>query len=162
MAWTKRQLIDEAFGVLALQGFRVNLDADQRQGALRKLDSMIGMWNGLGIRLGYPLTSNPDDSDIDSDSGIPDWANLAVYMKLSVLMASGYGKALSPETLAMAKAAYNVLLSRAASADVQQQQLPDTMPRGAGSKPWRWHNGPFMPTPTDTIDAGSDGPIDFT
>lgn len=161
MSWTKRQLIDQAFSVLALQGFRVNLNPEQRQLALRTLDSMMGMWNGLGIRLGYPLPSNPDNSNIDNDSGLPDSANMAVYMKLAIAIASGYGKQLMPETMAIAKAAYNVLLSRAANDNMQQQQLPNTLPRGAGNKPWRRQNGPFMPKPCDPLEAGSDGPIDF-
>jgi hypothetical protein len=71
----------------------------------------------------------------------------------------GYGKAVSPDTKVSAKGAYNVLLQRAAFP--LEQQLPDTMPLGQGNKPWRWDN-PFVNRPADPVDAGPDGPLDWS
>ena len=42
-----------------------------------------------------------------------------------------------------------------------ERQLPHTMPRGSGTKPWRNFNNPFVNRPQDPILAGSDNPIDF-
>ena len=40
MGWTKRQLVDDAFGTIGLSGYVFNLSPDQKQAALRKLDAM--------------------------------------------------------------------------------------------------------------------------
>jgi hypothetical protein len=42
-----------------------------------------------------------------------------------------------------------------------QQQLPSTMPAGAGNKPWRVYDNPFIRPPVDPVLAGQDGPIEF-
>jgi hypothetical protein len=41
-----------------------------------------------------------------------------------------------------------------------EQQFPETLPRGAGQKPWRY-NGPFMPRPVDPVLTGPEGKLEF-
>ena len=36
-----------------------------------------------------------------------------------------------------------------------------TMPAGAGNKPWRVYDNPFIRPPVDPVDAGPDGPLQF-
>lgn len=62
-------------------------------------------------------------------------------------------------TKVTAKETYNTLLSRAAAP--LEQQLPGTMPSGAGNKPWRVYDDPFLRPPVDPVLAGQDGPIQF-
>lgn len=159
MSWTKQQLIEEAFSELALAGYVFDLSPEEMQTALRRLDSMLATWNGKGIRLGYPLPSSADGSNLDDDSNLPDAAIEAVYLNLAVRLAPSYGKQLSQDTRNSAKAAYDVLMSRAAMPP--QVQFPSTLPVGAGNKSWRTTDNPFMPTPCDPILAGEDGPIEF-
>jgi hypothetical protein len=64
-----------------------------------------------------------------------------------------------PETKAVAKDSYNTLLQRATMPP--EQQLPATMPAGAGNKPWRVYDNPFIRPPVDPVDAGPDGPLQF-
>jgi len=131
MAWTKKQLIEAAFGELALAHFVFDLDADQLEEALRKLDTMMAAWCGVGISIGYLLPANPDASNIDDEAGIPDTAVEAVYMKL----AAGRGKTLTAETRSAAHRGYTALLGAAvAPASGQCSGLPLA---GAGNKPWR-------------------------
>lgn len=133
--WTKQQLIEAAFAELALAHYVFDLDADTLESALRKLDSMMAAWAGVGIDIGYAPPATPDDSDISADSGIPDAANEAVYMSLAVKLAAGRGKVLSAETRTAAARGYGVLLGAAvAPAAGQASGLPRT---GAGNKPWR-------------------------
>lgn len=160
MGWTKQQLVEEAYAELALHGYIFDLDPEELQFGLRRLDGMLGLWNGKGIRLSYPLPSSPDSSSLDSDSNLPDFANEATYLNLAVRIAAGKGKQLPMQTLMLAKQAYDALLSRIASEQMQQQQLPNTFPLGAGNKALR-RGTRFMPTPDDTIDAGADDPLDF-
>jgi hypothetical protein len=132
---------------------------EQFQSALRRLDAMIAAWNALGIRLGYPLPSNPQDSDLDEQTSVPDSSVEAIYTNLAIKLAPSFGKQVMPDTKATAKESYNTLLSIAALP--HQQQLPGTMPAGAGNKPWRMYDDPFLRRPVYPVLAGQDGPIDF-
>jgi hypothetical protein len=135
MGWTKKQLIEQAFGELALAHFVFDLDADTLESALRALDTMMATWAGVGISIGYALPASPDLSNIDDDASIPDTAVEAVYMNLAVKLAAGRGKALSVETRSTARTGYNSLLGTAvAPAAGQSSGLPLI---GAGNKPWR-------------------------
>lgn len=150
--WTKQQLIELALGEIGL-GTAFNVGPDELEDALKRLDSMMATWNGKGIRLGYALPSTPDASELDQDSGLADTAHEAVFMNLAVRLAGGFGKTLSQDTRNTARDAYEGLL--AVAAYPPQQQLPNTLPRGAGNKPWRGQS-PYMPTPTDPLLAGDD------
>lgn len=160
MGWTKRQFVTQAFEEIGLAAYVFDLTPDQLQSALNRLDSMIASWNAKGIRLGYPVSSDPDSSSLDVETNVPDSANEAIYTNLGVRLAPGFGKTVSLETKASAKAAYDTLLSRAAMPP--EQQFPGTMPSGAGNKPWRVYDDPFLRKPVDPLLAGEDGEIEFT
>lgn len=135
MVWTKQQLVEQAYGELALAGHVFDLDADALENALRVLDTMLAEWFELGIDLGYLLPSTPEDSNIGDDSGIPFSAGATVWSNLAVRLAAGHGKALTPQTRVTASNGYNRLLGVAvAPAAGQSSGLPLG---GAGNKPWR-------------------------
>jgi hypothetical protein len=159
MGYSKRQFVTAAFEEIGLASYVFDLQPEQLQSALRRLDSMMADWNGKGIRLGYPIPGSPQFSDIDAQSEVPDSANEAIITNLAVKIAPGYGKQVMPDTKATAKETYNTLLSRAAAP--LEQQLPGTMPSGAGNKPWRVYDDPFLRPPVDPVLAGQDGPIEF-
>ena len=159
MGYTKRQFVTGAFEEIGLADYVFDLQPEQLEGALRRLDAMMMEWNAQGIRLGYPISNSPQQADLDTDTNTPDSAWEAVITNLAVRIAPGYGKAVSPETKVTAKNAYNVLMQRAAFP--LEKQLPETMPIGQGNKPWRWDT-PFMPIPADPVDAGPDGPIEWS
>jgi hypothetical protein len=159
MGYSKRQFVSAAFEEIGLASYAFDLQPQQFESALRRLDAMMASWNALGIRLGYPLPSSPQFSDLDAESEVPDSANEAIITNLAVKIAPGYGKQVMPDTKATAKETYNTLLSRAAVP--LEQQLPGTMPSGAGNKPWRVYDDPFLRPPVDPVLAGQDGPIQF-
>lgn len=158
MGWTKQDLVEAAYGELALHSFVVTLNPDVLEHGLRRLDAMMAMWNGKGIRLGYPLPSTHDASTLDDDSSLPDAAFEPVFMNLAKRLASGHGKQVAPQTLIAAKEGYDMLMARAAMPS--EVQYPGALPRGAGNKPWN-SGRPFMPPPVDPLLAGGDGPIEF-
>lgn len=158
MGWTKRQFVTQAFEEIGLASYVFDLTPEQLQSALRRLDSMMASWNAKGIRLGYPIPSSPQNGDLDEETNVPDSANEAIYLNLATRIAPGFGKTVAVETKASAKMAYDTLLSRAAMPP--EQQLPGTMPAGAGNKPWR-ADDPFLHQPVDPLLAGGDGPIEF-
>jgi len=158
VSYTKREIVEAAFEEIGLSEYVFDLQPQQLESALRRLDAMMATWNGRGIRLGYPLPSSPTDSDLDEDSYLPDAANEAAITNLAIRIAPSYGKTPSAETKSAAKIAYDLLLSKAAHPI--EMQLPSTMPRGAGNKPFADDN-PFFGRPADPVLAGEDGPIDF-
>jgi hypothetical protein len=159
MGWTKRQFVAQAFDEIGLASYVFDLTPEQLQSALRRLDTMLSSWNAKGIRLGYPLPSSPQDSDLDEQTNVPDSANEAIYTNLAIKLAPSYGKQVLPDTKSTAKESYNTLLSIAAMPN--QQQMPSTMPFGSGNKPWRTYDNPFVRPPIDHVLAGGDGRIDF-
>lgn len=100
---------------------------------------MLGEWNARGIRLGYPLPANPNNSDATADSGIPDSSYEAVITNLALKLAPSYGKTVGNETRATARAALNTLY--ALSAKPKEMRIQD-IPMGAGHKSV---DEPFMP-----------------
>lgn len=159
MGYSKRQFVSAAFEEIGLAAYAFDLQPQQLDSALRRLDAMLASWNALGIRLGYPLPSSPEFSDIDAESEVPDSANEAIITNLAVKLAPSYGKQVMPETKATARETYNTLISRAVLP--MEQQLPGTMPAGAGNKPWRVYDNPFLRPPVDPVLAGQDGQIEF-
>jgi hypothetical protein len=159
MGYSKRQFVAAAFEEIGLASYVFDLQPEQLQSAMRRIDAMMADWNGKGIRLGYPLPNSPQDSDLDEPTLVPDWANEAIITNGAVRLAPGYGKVVMPETKAVAKDSYNTLLQRATMPP--EQQLPATMPAGAGNKPWRVYDNPFIRPPVNPVDAGPDGPLQF-
>jgi len=155
MSYTKRQLVEAAMAEIGLASYAFDLMPEQREAALRRLDSMMAEWNTRGLRLGYPIPDNPADSDIDDDSNIPDAAWEAVITNLAIRVAPSYGKVVSPETKSTARHALNTILSRASMP--QEMKLP-SMPSGAGNKNF---DDPFTEIPSTDLLAGPDATLDF-
>jgi hypothetical protein len=158
MSYTKRQFVEEAFAELGMANYTFDLQPQQLDTALRRLDAMMATWNAKGIRLGYPLPSSPQDSDLDTETQVPDSANEAIVANLAIRIAPQYGKQVQIDTRTTAKLGYDTLLARATFPS--EQQFPRTLPLGAGQKPWRYDT-PFMPGPVDPVLAGPDGPIEL-
>lgn len=159
MGWSKRQFISAAFEEIGLASYVFDLQPEQLESAMHRLDAMIADWNGKGIRLGYPLPGSPQDSDLDEQTLVPDSANQAIITNLALRLAPSYGKIVMPETKAVARDSDNTLLARAAMP--MEQQLPGSMPSGAGNKSWGGCNSPFINPPADHLLSGQDGPMEF-
>jgi hypothetical protein len=150
MGYTKREFIAAAYAEIGYANYQFDLQAEDLQLALRRLDAMMAEWNARGIRLGYPLPSSPSDSNLDDPTGVPDRANEAIILNLAPRLAPGVGKAIHAQTLASAKAALNTLLAVAAMpAEMQLAALP----RGAGAKSI---DQPFSAPTTDPLAVGPD------
>lgn len=159
MGWTKRQYIEKAFSKIGLAAYVYDLTPEQLNSAAGDLDSMIASFNSDGVRIGWPMASDPSDIDLDVDTKSPDAAHEAIYLGLAIRIANDYGKQISPSLTMQANSAYKNLLAKTL-APVPELQFPNTLPRGAGSKPWRYQNGnPFVRTPQDNIDVGSDNEL---
>jgi hypothetical protein len=159
MGYTKRQFILAAFEEIGLASYTFDLQPEQLESARRRLDAMIADWNGKGIRLGYPIPSSPEQGSIDEETFVPDSAYEAIICSLGIRLAPSYGKQVMPMTMATAKQGYDTLLQRATFP--LEQQLPSTMPAGAGNKPWRVYDNPFLRPPVNPVQVGPDGPLEL-
>jgi hypothetical protein len=157
MGYNKRQYIEAAFEEIGMASYVFDISPEQRESAMRRLDAMMAEWNAKGIRLGYPLPASPQQSDLDEQTYVPDSANQAIITNLAMRIAPGYGKQVMMGTMATAKSSYNTLLAKATFPT--EKQFPDTLPSGAGNKPWMYDV--FMPGSEEQVLAGQDGPIEL-
>lgn len=160
MSWTKRQLVEQAFEEIGLAAYTFDLQPEQLQAGLRRLDSMMATWNNQGIRIGYPLPSSPNTSDLNAETGVTDMAIEAITSNLAVRIAPLFGKTVSPDTKANARRAYIALLNYAAQ--IPERALDHlAIPAGDGNKYWRYDADPFLLSPSEPVDAGKDGAIEL-
>lgn len=152
MSWTKLQLITGALDELGMSDYLFDSQPQQLQVAAMRLESMIMTWGGQGINIGWNIASNPDNIDLSVDSGLQLIAAEAVMLNLAIRLAPAYGKAVSLETKASAKQAFNQLVMRAAYPRAKQRN--NMVPAGAGYK-YPFQN--FLPvnqSPLDISDGG--------
>ena len=154
MSYTKRQFVTGAFTEIGLGTNEFDIGPDYLQIGLVRLDRMIAEWNGKGIRLGYPLPSSPENSDLDEETRVPDVSNEAIVTNLAIRLAPVIGKSISPDTKFVAKQGYNTLLSLAAMPP--KMRMPTTLPAGAGHKPWRTYDDPYIQQEKRQLEIGPD------
>lgn len=160
MAFTKLNVIQQAFSEIGLGDYVFDAAPEEMQYALRRLDGMMAQWNHKGIRVGYPLPSAYTKSNLSDDVNVSDMALEAMYTGLAVRLAPSMGKQPSPDTKVMARQGYMALLSNSA-APIQRGMDTHTLPAGQGNKQWRWNKDPFLDTAEDAVDAGPDSEMDF-
>jgi len=154
---TKRQLIEAAHAELGLADYVFDIPSEQLQLALRRLDGMMAEWDGMGLRLGYPIPGSVEGGDLDTEAGVPDRAWEAIVLNLAIRIAPQFGKQVAAETKTGAHRALNMLLGKVLPGEVS---LGRTI-AGAGNKPWRWQLDPFLVPDPEGIDAGPDGELEF-
>lgn len=161
MGYTKEQFVVEAYSEIGYASYVYDLQPEQLETGLKRLDSMLGTWNGKGIRIGYPIPSSPENSSLSTETNVPDYANEAIITNLAKRLAPTVGKQISTDTSKTARAGYLMLLGKATQPN--EMSLPGTMPRGAGQKSWRYADHPFIDDPRDseTIATGYDDELDL-
>ena len=160
MALTKRQYIEQAFAEIGLASYIFDLSPEQLQTALRQVDAMMSTWDAKGIKLGWPIALSPGDSDLDTLVNDHPWANEAIFTNLAMRIAPSFGKVVSQDTRTNAKFAYDALLLEASRP--QQMHYPGTLPSGAGNKPWRDYDDPFVRRPNDDpLQVGGNEQLEF-
>jgi hypothetical protein len=161
VGWKKRDLVTQAYGELALAGYVFDLEPEEIQFAITKMDTMLASWDSKGVRLGYAIGHSPDGGDPDDESGVAVRNVDAVVLNLAVALAASKGKQLAQSTLKGAKDAYDALVAAVVVSQVQQVQWPHGTPRGAGNR--RVTREPFLPAAdTSPLQQNPDtGNLDF-
>lgn len=142
--WTKRALVEKAFGELALAGYVYDITPEEMQDAASRLEAMVGGWLRT-VSLPFNFSANPTSIDLDADSGVPMVHAETVYCGLALRMCPTNGKQPHPDTRVAFREGWSALLNDAAFPP--PVQLPNTLPAGAGNARARMTRNPFMPTP---------------
>jgi len=158
VSYSKRWFITRAFSKIGLAEYVFDLQPEQLQTALDDLDSMMAGWDGKGIRVGWSIPNAEDESELDQEVNVPYQARDAIYLQLGLLIAPNFGKTPSNEHKVAAKNALDALMNF--TARPVPMGYPNTLPSGAGNKPWRNQDNPFLGS-SNPLAAGGDGPIDF-
>lgn len=148
-----------AFGVLGYANYEFDVGPEQQQTAAQMLDAMMGAWDAKGVRVGWPIPSTDANTNLQTETNCPDSALEAVYLNLALRVCPLIGKTAPVEVKQNAKLAYDQLMSDCAQPGIMV--FPSTLPAGAGNKPWRNNDNPFIQRPAEPILAGPDGPIEF-
>lgn len=151
---TKREIILQAYSELGIAEYNFDLSPDELMTARKRLDRMMAQWE-TKVQIGYSMPSNPNDSDLDDESGLPDGTIDPVATNLAVLLAPGLGKTLAPSTLIGAKNGYNSVLAQ--FAQIPHMQYPNNLHVGSGNKPLPGLGNDFF-RPVDRITVNENGP----
>lgn len=160
MSWTKREVVTNAFEEIGLASYVFDLQPEQLQAGLRRLDNMMATWNSRGLRLGYPLPDSPGGSDLDEETNVTDEAIEAMVGNLAIRLAPLFGKTVSPDTKAAARSAYVALLNRRTNT-LEKAIDVDAVPAGQGTKYWRQYGDPFLIPEDRGITAGPDDVLEM-
>lgn len=120
---TKIQLVSQAFDELRINGITSNADSEDADLALESLEQLV---SELTFDIGWRFEPEPDPNTV---TGIPIWAESAIYLSLAVRIADRYGKQISTMK---ADAAMGRLIGR-----VKKPRLvgyPANMPAGLGNR----------------------------
>ncbi|MFA5040011.1 MAG: packaged DNA stabilization gp4 family protein [Bdellovibrionales bacterium] len=155
MSWTKRQFVLSAFEEIGIGSYNFDLPPEMLEMGRKRLDAMMATWNAKGMRLAYPIPSNPNEGDLDEDSNVPDSVNEAVYLNLAIRLAPAFGKQIAPEMKQEAFRAFNVAMAK--NMTIQERQGSQTIPAGQGNK-WRKFYSPYLLRAED-LPSDNDGVV---
>lgn len=125
---TKREIVGSAFAELGIGNWEFDLQPDEIQDAVNRLDAMMARWSSEGVRIGYNGTSN----DPDTDSGVPDVALEAIRCNLALRLSPSFGRQVNPMTSMLAAEGYSYLVAYFMT--VPQRPYPSTLPLGSGNR----------------------------
>lgn len=162
MSYSKRQIVIAAFEELGLASYAFDIQPEELESALRRLDGLVAQWNARGMKLSYNLPNSPQNSNIDDESYIPDYANDAVITNLAIKLAPSYGRVVSQETKSAAHEGERVLLMVSQAGYPLERRLQNTLPLGAGNnKGGRGKKNIFYKPPEEPLYTDSTGELDF-
>lgn len=128
---TKRYLIDMAFSEIGLSGYVFDQQADEREEALHKLDGYMAMLKNQGVDLGYNFPLTNAASDLDDESNLPNYAEMAIWQQLALRLCPAYGKTASQVLVSSAHQAKAHLMAFIAT--IPSTRYPSTLPIGRGN-----------------------------
>lgn len=107
---TKGDIVDVAYAEIRISGLTKIANGDEIAYAIRRMDSMVALWQSYHICMGY-IPSIDGVIEPTQDSGITEKEFEAIALNLAPKLAPKFGKKVDPNTLVSAKHAYDSLFS---------------------------------------------------
>ncbi len=137
---TKGNIVEKAYEEIGMGAYVFDMEPEQLQSACERLDSMVSSW-GQVLSFNYPLHVDLNNAALNENLSVPDVAIEALFTNLALSIAPTVGKLASRETKVRAAQSKSALYTH--NSKYVYRQMPNTMPLGAGHKPWR-NNSPFV------------------
>ena len=144
---TKRQLVEQAFTECSLNGWELDISADEKDVALTRLDMLMNSLAGRNLVLGYNFPTRFGGSDLNDMLGCPDTIIDALAIMLAKRLCPTMGKTTSAESKLALRDAEKALVM--AGQTVPTMAYANGTPIGSGNKPWSTRY-PFVPITTTT------------
>lgn len=138
---TKRLVVDMAYDEVRLAVPEFQINPNELNTVLTKLDMLMAEWETSGIYLGYNQPTIPGTGDLEDEIGIPNAALHATALYLALRVSPAFGKALSAETRAALALSMSNL--RGLTAQIPNMRYPRTTPLGQGNRWFFFNNYPF-------------------
>lgn len=120
-------IVEDAFEEITVKKAEVNLEADELQAGIRRVNRMLVAWADIGIIPGYNPVLNGDDTiDIQPE------AEQAVVSNLALILAPSFSKPVTQELVLFAETSLSRLM--ASNSIVGEVAFPDTLPIGSGNQ----------------------------
>lgn len=156
--YTKRKLAEKAFQAIGLASYVFDIEPEEMQLAVENIDLMLAEWEPK-LKLGFLMPQNPEDSDPDQPSGLPDYANSAVILNGGLRLASTFGKPVPAGLPLLAKNAYNELLAKGVRP--VPMQYVGQLPKGAGNRRWGVQQQPYFHPVDNALPTDAGGNLEF-
>jgi P22 tail accessory factor len=129
---TKGDLVNAAYEEIGLAGYIFDIQPEEVQTGVRRLERFMLMLDGRGIRLGYNAAASVSLATANDPTGIPNWSEDAIIPLFALRLAPTLGKQISPDTRTAARRGLNALL--VGTYTIPSMQMPRHMPIGTGNR----------------------------
>ncbi len=132
----KGEYVSGAYEQLAIWGITADPEPQEIVKALVRLNGLMLQWENRNIFLGW----NVGAEDPNDESGLPDWAQEAVFTNLALKIAPLYGRMATTDQKQEAANAYEAITLN----NLCNMEYPDTMPVGAGNQRYGYSSRRFF------------------
>lgn len=128
--------VKRALGMLRVNDGAIDTDPIEFRDVIARLNDMMNLWESMGLSLGWQDVANPTDV-----LPTPPNANFAIYSNLAKFLIDDYGATMSPQNLAAADEAFEMLQNNQAVVTAEYCDYAD-LPRGQGQQTGSsWRDG---------------------
>ena len=156
---TKGELAQRILRLLGVNTRFTEADPGEVQDTLRYLEDWMTSENGIGRRVGWLFADGePDPGD---DSGVPEFAVLAITNNAALVVAPYFEKQVHPSIIRSAALGMQTIMAR--TVEAQEVPYPHRMPRGhANGSPYSrtfYPKTEYIRTDNDFLSDDEDEPI---
>jgi hypothetical protein len=129
---TKGELVNAAYEEIGLAGYVFDLQPEEIQTGVRRLERYMLMLDGRGIRISYNAAASASSATANDPLGIPQWTEDCIIPLFALRLAPTIGKQVHPDTRMAARRGLNALL--VGTYNIPSMQMPRHMPIGSGNR----------------------------